>query len=164
LSEHIENKIVIISSDRDFKQLISKRVKLYDPIRKEKLVCEDVNRFLKIKILMGDKSDNIPSIKKGLGPKRSAKLIDEGKFEEFISDEQYKDLFKRNFILISFKAIPQKLKKIIVNVYQKNKNNNNFNLTHFFKYCEINKLQKILNDERAIRKDLKNLILLENNN
>ena len=33
-TKHATDKTIIVSSDRDFRQLVSKRVKLYDPMKK----------------------------------------------------------------------------------------------------------------------------------
>lgn len=72
LTEALEGSKVIISVDKDFLQLVSKDIIIYDPIRKketnvfnfaENAGCEQVN-FMTIKCLVGDKSDNVPGIPK----------------------------------------------------------------------------------------------------
>lgn len=73
-------ELFIVSSDKDFYQLIDDRVKVWNPIKKQivnkddfvKLYNMQPYNFALLKSLMGDKSDNIPGIK-GLGPKTIAK-------------------------------------------------------------------------------------------
>lgn len=71
-----DSKITIVSSDRDFLQLVDERVRVYSPIKKkmytpdllrEELGIEPDN-YLLYRVLTGDPSDNIPGIK-GLGLK-----------------------------------------------------------------------------------------------
>ena len=75
-------EITIVSADQDFLQLVSKKTKVYSPIKKKFYGPEDVLREYKVshlnyinyKILMGDSSDNLPGIEK-LGPKKILKLF-----------------------------------------------------------------------------------------
>ena len=69
LSEYsFENnlKSVIISSDKDFKQLFKYNVDIYDPIKKEFRVrpktSEEIQEELELHIIKGDDVDNIPNI------------------------------------------------------------------------------------------------------
>jgi DNA polymerase I len=73
---------VILSTDRDFLQLVSERVFLYVPT-KERLydaakILEEYGvppeRILDLKAITGDTSDNIPGVP-GFGPKMAQKLI-----------------------------------------------------------------------------------------
>lgn len=74
-------ELFIMSSDKDFYQLIDKRVKVWSPIKKEiideKHILDEYDgihpvNFLLYKSIIGDKSDNIPGIR-GLGMKTIAK-------------------------------------------------------------------------------------------
>ena len=57
------DKIVIVSVDGDFKQLLKNpKVKLYSPIRKDFITSDDPKKELIVKAIMGDKGDFIPSI------------------------------------------------------------------------------------------------------
>jgi hypothetical protein len=57
------------------------------------------------KIVRGDKSDNIPSIQKGIGSVRFAKIYSEG-LNDWIVNNNLQEAFDRNTKLISFKSIP----------------------------------------------------------
>lgn len=71
-----DKKIVVVSADRDFYQLIDHRINVYNPIRKLFISEEDcINEFqahpknvLLARAFLGDKSDNIGGVK-GIGPK-----------------------------------------------------------------------------------------------
>lgn len=75
---------VIVSADQDFLQLCSDTVQVYSPIKKKfygpKEVYDEMGlwpqNYINYKVLMGDKSDNVPGIK-GLGDKKLQKLYPE---------------------------------------------------------------------------------------
>jgi len=63
LTSSKKDDILIISGDKDFKQLQKhSNVSQYDPTRKKWLVCNDPDGFLKEHIITGDRSDGIPNI------------------------------------------------------------------------------------------------------
>jgi DNA polymerase-1 len=85
LEKHDATKeVTIMSADGDFLQLVSDKVKVYSPIKKKIYKPADVlaeynvssYNYINYKILMGDKSDNLPGID-GLGPKKLLKLYPE---------------------------------------------------------------------------------------
>jgi DNA polymerase-1 len=84
LPKQPEDRIFIVSSDKDYLQLISEQVIVYRPIEREYYTTDTVksifgispNNFLIYKLLMGDNSDSISGIK-GLGPKKLLKLFPE---------------------------------------------------------------------------------------
>ena len=79
-----EDKIFIVSSDKDFLQLINENVIVYRPIEKEFYTEETVrekfkmspSNFILYKTLMGDNSDKVAGVK-GLGPGKLYKLFPE---------------------------------------------------------------------------------------
>jgi len=89
-----KDKVFIVSSDRDFIQLINKNTILYRPIEKEYYTEQTVvdkfqikaENFLTYKILMGDNSDKILGVK-GLGPKKLFKLFPELKEQKTTLDD-----------------------------------------------------------------------------
>jgi len=78
------DRAFIVSSDKDYLQLVSEQIVVYRPIEKEFYTEQTVkdkfnvspNNFLLYKLLMGDNSDGIPGIK-GLGLKKLYKLFPE---------------------------------------------------------------------------------------
>jgi DNA polymerase-1 len=71
-----DKKVTIVSSDKDFLQIVDENINVYSPIKKKtygkKEVEEEVGmlpeNYLIMKSLLGDNSDNLTGIK-GLGPK-----------------------------------------------------------------------------------------------
>jgi DNA polymerase-1 len=69
-------KVTIVSSDKDFLQVVDQNIEVYSPIKKKtygkKEVQEEIGmipeNYLIMKALLGDNSDNLTGIK-GLGPK-----------------------------------------------------------------------------------------------
>lgn len=84
-------RITIMSADQDFLQLVSNKTRIYSPTKKKLYDCDLIkeeyelppHNFIFKKILLGDKSDNIPGIS-GLGPKKLIKL-----FPELTSEKEY---------------------------------------------------------------------------
>lgn len=83
LTGKLPGKVVIMSGDSDFMQLVSDgKVEVYAPIKKIIHKEENVKNHYKVypsnfalyKTLLGDKSDNIPKIR-GFGPDKMLKLI-----------------------------------------------------------------------------------------
>ncbi len=79
-------KVTIISSDKDLMQLVSSKIRLYDPMKSkvigEKEVLEKFgvkpNQVIDVQSLAGDSSDNIPGVP-GIGIKTAAELINKYK-------------------------------------------------------------------------------------
>lgn len=80
------HKVTMITGDKDYIQLITDNVLLYDPFKNNFIDEEYVNNKYDIKIsqfidflaLMGDSADNIPGVK-GVGAKTAAKLLNQFK-------------------------------------------------------------------------------------
>jgi DNA polymerase-1 len=77
-------KITIVSTDRDFYQLVDDRIQVWSPIKKKMYDVDAVleefnvhpNNMVLYRAFTGDKSDNIPGVM-GIGPKTILKLIPE---------------------------------------------------------------------------------------
>lgn len=91
LSKALEEEVYIVSSDKDYLQLVNDRVTLYSPIKKifykpSTVMAElgiSPENYLNYKILAGDQSDNVPGIR-GLQIKKILKL-----FPEFKESNRY---------------------------------------------------------------------------
>ena len=89
-------KVIIISSDKDFCQLLSPKIKIFNP-SKETLVlektCKDIMGYtpqecVDYLCLLGDKSDDIPGYK-GMGEKNTRIFLDQfGSISSFLDDEE----------------------------------------------------------------------------
>ena len=79
-------KATIISSDKDLMQLVSAKVRLYDPMKSKVLGEKEViekfgvkpNQVVDVQALAGDSSDNVPGVP-GIGIKTAAELINKYK-------------------------------------------------------------------------------------
>ncbi len=84
LAEKDKIETIIVSSDKDLMQLVSKHVTMLDPMKNKKIEIKDVeekfgvqpDKVIFIQALTGDKVDNIPGAP-GIGPKTASQLINE---------------------------------------------------------------------------------------
>ena len=82
LAQSIDKKSVIVSSDKDFLQIVSDKISVYRPIEKlmytPKVMLEKFGilpeNYIIHKTLVGDKSDNVEGVR-GIGPKGVTKLF-----------------------------------------------------------------------------------------
>ena len=92
---------IIVSADQDFLQLCSDTIQVYSPIKKKfygpKEVFDEMGlwpkNYINYKVLMGDKSDNVPGIR-GLGDKKLLKL-----YPEIFGDDEVilKNIIQKGF-------------------------------------------------------------------
>ena len=115
LKKYPECKIYIITSDRDYLQLNAPNVNIYSltykNIAESKNATGNAETDLKIKILMGDTSDNIPSAFPKCGPKTAQKCINEPEFlkKKINENTEYLKQYQLNELLVSFDKIPENL-------------------------------------------------------
>ncbi len=146
------DKIMILSSDKDFAQLQKyKNVSQYSPILKKHIKEENPNHFLKEHIIRGDKGDGIPNIlsKDGVfvdGVRQtSIRTTDVESWmnqnpKDFCTEESYRN-WVRNEMLIDLSKIPETLKSKIINTY--NETHVNSRQT-FMDYMIRNRLKNLL--------------------
>lgn len=106
------HQIYIITSDMDYLQLHSDKVKIFDlsfnNVAEKKSSFGDAEINLFCKVVMGDTSDNIPSIFKKCGPKTAIKCWnDRTYFEEKLKKEDACDKYAKNKLIVDFNCIPE---------------------------------------------------------
>lgn len=109
----VAKSAIIVSSDRDFFQLVSERILLYDdrakkfygPKEVENLTGVKIQYFLSYKCLMGDKADCLSGVY-GYGPKRARMACKNPEQMLFGPDLQ---IFTRNKLLIKLPRTPEEL-------------------------------------------------------
>lgn len=107
--------IYIITSDRDYLQLNAHNVDLYNltykNIAESKSSTGNAEDDLEIKIIMGDNSDNIPSVFPKCGPKTALKCIENPEFfkKKLEENPEYKTQYELNKKLVNFNCIPDNL-------------------------------------------------------
>jgi 5'-3' exonuclease len=107
--------IYIITSDRDYLQLNAHNIDLYNltykNIAENKSSTGNAEDDLEIKIIMGDTSDNIPSVFPKCGPKTALKCIENPEFfqQKLNEKPEYKAQYELNKKLVNFDCIPDNL-------------------------------------------------------
>lgn len=122
------NKILILSGDKDFVQLQRfGNVEQYDPIRKKEMTTNDPEKFLKHLVLSGDRGDGVPNV---LSPDNCIiegvrqKALRETKIEEILKaeyetlPEEIKRNWDRNSMLIDLRCIPAIIRKAVIDQYE----------------------------------------------
>jgi 5'-3' exonuclease len=117
--KHLRNKyhdshIYIITSDRDYLQLASSNVHLFNLTFKDivdKSSTGNAKNDLEIKIIMGDTSDNIPSVFPKCGLKTAQKCIADTEFfkKKMSDNSEYYAQYELNKKLVCFDNIPEEL-------------------------------------------------------
>ena len=108
LAEKQKIDSIIVSSDKDLMQLVTKKITMLDPMKNKKIGIDQViekfglppEKVIQIQALTGDKVDNIPGAP-GIGPKTALQLIEEfGDVHKLINSvNQISQEKRRNIIL-----------------------------------------------------------------
>tara|TARA_Y100001938_G_C8091264_1_gene435221 strand:- start:1851 stop:2699 length:849 start_codon:yes stop_codon:yes gene_type:complete len=151
---HQQEKILILSGDKDFQQLqVFPNVHQYAPTKKSFLKCEDPKKFLLDHIIKGDSSDGIPNIlsdddtfvcqdkrQKPCGKKKI-----EGLRATYLEGEMFDHNLQRNWerneTLVDLTKIPDDLEDSILNEYNTEPVGSR---SKIYPYCVENSLGKLL--------------------
>lgn len=96
--------ICIITNDNDYTQLCDKHTIIRN-LQGKSIKTDDIEVFLKMKIIQGDKSDNIPAISKKIGPKTAEKIAAD--VEDYLTkNPEARIAYNLNKLLIDFNDIP----------------------------------------------------------
>lgn len=113
-----EANIIIITNDNDYIQLSDEHTQIYNLQNKriEERVKQEPAAYLEYKIILGDKSDNIPSIMKKVGPKTAEKLAkDPQAMQEFFTkNPEALKQYNINRTLIDFKYIDKAAREALI--------------------------------------------------
>jgi 5'-3' exonuclease len=111
LNKYSEPNIYIITSDRDYLQLQQNNVQIFNLSYKNLKSSGNSERDLAIKILMGDQSDNIPSVFPKCGEKTAIKCFEDVEFlnKKINNNPEYIKQYELNKKLVSFDNIPIEL-------------------------------------------------------
>ena len=145
-------KVMILSSDKDFAQLQKyPNVEQYSPILKKFIKEPLPSAQLKQLVIRGDKSDGIPNILskddvfvEGVRQKpiTEAKIINwmNQKPEEFCTEEMLRN-YNRNEMLMDLTRIPENLKQNIIDTYESSKGRTR---QEFMNYMVANRLKNLI--------------------
>lgn len=127
-------KILILSSDKDFKQLqLYPNVKQWSPMQKKYVTAskQEIRDFMVEHIVKGDAGDGVPNIlspddvfvsgerQKPMSAKRLAEFIEKG-VSACRGDHEIRNWY-RNKTLVAFDQIPEDVFKSVVDAYIENK-------------------------------------------
>jgi len=113
--------IYIITSDNDYLQLIRENVHIHNlafkNLKESKIFTGNPEIDLKIKIIMGDVSDNIPSVFPKCGIKTAMKCVEDPEFfkKKMNDNVAYYEQYLLNDTLVSFDKIPEELMNEFIN-------------------------------------------------
>lgn len=148
-------KIMIVSSDKDFQQLQRySKVKQYSPSKKDYLVCENPEEYLIEHTIRGDSSDGIPNILSDDDAivnteKRQARMtkkkVSELRAGTLITDEIEKN-WKRNQILVDFKHIPEDIMDTVFDEFGKEPIGRRKDLLNYFITHRLKNLMENIGD------------------
>ena len=162
LVHHLQNtgnQIIIASRDKDFKQLLTSSVRLWDTVDWKWIKCNNPKTFLIKHILMGDAGDDVPNVRsdddtfitegkrqKACGAKAVEKILGETGLEEYIKAEGLLANFRRNkrLIRLTKSTIPGRVWNATIENYkaQETKKGNYMLLAKYFSENRMRRLQK----------------------
>jgi len=143
------DKVMIVSSDKDFIQLHNDNIKQWSPVTKQEVNGHNPDTYIKEHVLKGDSGDGVPNVlspdhtftdglrQKPLGKKRIEKMINEN-----MSDwnDEVKRNYQRNYKLINLKNIPKDIQSNIVDEISKSSCGDRSKLLNYF---TVNKLKTL---------------------
>lgn len=117
ICKNVKQPVYIVSGDKDFHQLGNEKITFLNFKDRVVLTEEEAKESLKNKILLGDKSDCLPSIfPKGFKKKKI--LESEEKLNDFLeSNLEAKKQYEHNKKMIDFNYIPEKYYNKIINLF-----------------------------------------------
>ena len=151
-----EDKYLIISGDKDFRQLQKfNNVFQYSPIQKIMIKEDNPKRYLHEQIIKGDRSDGVPNIlspddvfttKKKQSPITKKKLEEWAQVDDIPLGSETKKYYNRNKKLIDLSMIPESLVNSIINSYKNCKVPSRSKLLPYFMNYKLKSLIENIND------------------
>jgi hypothetical protein len=146
-------KIMILSSDKDFVQLQAmKNVEQYSPILKKEIKDSNPLNHLKELIIRGDKGDGIPNIlsaddsyvngvrQKSIYEEKLAVWLNQSP-EVFCENEEILKNYRRNESLIDLSKIPEDIRTSVIHSYENTKPKTKM---QFINYLVANRLKNLI--------------------
>lgn len=165
------HECVIVSNDKDFPQLLSRpNVKIWNQHKRSFVKEADPETYLLVKILVGDKSDNIPNVKYGIGEATAMKYINcvsgaKGKYLDGLDGlwknhpEAY-DQFLLNKSLIDMGQIPSEIEESIMSRYSEldmRKIGSQINSRGWLSYIQSHNLRGLVNQQHTFLQMMRNV-------
>lgn len=158
-----EEKILILSSDKDFVQLhVHDNVEQYSPVLKKFVRHENPKLYLREHIIKGDRSDGIPNImsadsvfvnggrQKPIRRNMIAELarvdIDHVEESDLFREDEHKRNWLRNRQLVDLRMIPSELRNKIERTFADYDTNDRSKLFNYFVQNKLNNLMENINE------------------
>lgn len=99
-----QEEITVISNDSDYIQIINEcgNTKVFNPIKKEFFERTDYD-YVSWKAMVGDRSDNIPGVKR-IGKVTAGKILKAGALSERLKDPNFKSQYDHSYSLIEMRT------------------------------------------------------------
>ncbi len=143
VKNHPDWKITNVSSDKDFYQLFAySNYSQFNGVKREYVECLNPQNELILKIILGDKGDNIPSLKKGVGIKTAQKILDDD-LHKWLDEQHLNERYEENTKLISFDCIPKDLEVQILKTIDSFEYGQ-FDAKYYFKFIQMSGLAELM--------------------
>jgi 5'-3' exonuclease len=144
--QHTTEETTIISSDKDYIQLINEKTRLYSPTQKLFRESDDVGYDLFLKCFRGDKSDNIKSAYPRIRETQIKKAWENdlellNLLETVIGENKVGDIFQLNQNLMDLTLQPINIRQEVLNIIYDYKPNK-YNHIKVLKFFKTNGLEK----------------------
>ena len=158
LAKNIDEKMMIVSGDKDFIQLHKyKQVRQYSPILKKLVQGEDPIDYIKVHILKGDSSDGIPNvlsndnvfvegIRQRPLSKKKIEAWKEGEFEGTTATQEVMRNYERNKTLINLDYVPVELSENILKTFHEAPCGDRSKILSFFINSKLKELTESIGD------------------
>jgi len=152
---HTDEKILIVSNDKDFQQLQRyNNVRQYSPMQKKFVECSDPQQFLLEHIIEGDVSDGIPNVlsdsdtfvvegkrQKPCGTKKIQSMINEDH-----TTAEWSENFSRNQTLIDMTKIPDEFEDFVIREFENYDVPTRKGLLNYFVRSKLSNLMSSIGD------------------
>jgi len=153
-TKNVLEKALVVSSDKDMKQLLRySNVKFYSIYHKTILDVENPKNFLKEHILSGDSSDGIPNFLSAddtfVNSEKRQSPLTQKRLAEYMNcdlnslNDMLRKNYDRNRLLIDLECIPEDVKLAVINEYNTVNVSDGKNL---FSYFMKNRLKNLMTD------------------
>lgn len=154
-----DEKILIMSGDKDFIQLHNDVVVQYDPVQKKWVKHPEPERYLIEHVVKGDSGDGIPNIRSAdntfvVGQRQ--KTISKKFLEQFVEDTlthrssvisgELARNYKRNLTLIDLRYIPETVRMNVLESYRSQSDKNRSHLFNYFIKYKLANLMESINE------------------
>ena len=157
--KHMEEKVLILSSDKDFIQLHKyKNVKQYSPMQRKWVRHQDPIAYAKEHIIRGDRGDGIPNFLSGddflvegirqasISQKKLDVWLTQTPEEICEGNEEMLERWQRNSRLTQFDEIPELLINDILTSFKKEPNGSRNKLYNYFVMNKLQNLMDVIGD------------------